>query len=68
MNPETLYPEIKTMTSADIFIERAWIVRGKEIIKLKPLKIITKRERDAFVRSLKDMFNAEEVNLAYISK
>jgi hypothetical protein len=68
MNPETIFPILKTMESCEIFIERAWIVRGKEILKLKPLKMIKKADRETYARQLRDMFNGEEINLSYYSK
>lgn len=68
MNPEILYPALKTLASNEIFIERVWMKRGDEIIKLRPLKVILKKDRNTFVNTLKESLNAEEANLSYYQK
>ena len=68
MNPKNQYPEMEQMTHEDMFIESAWCKRGDEIIRMKPLKMIKKNERDDYARQMIEMFNADEVNLSYYSK
>jgi len=57
MNLEILYPELKNMKSNEIFIEWAFIVKTKNIIKIHIKKVIPKKEKTIFVKALKLEYN-----------
>ena len=57
MNLEILYPELKNMKSNEIFIEWAFIVKTKNIIKIHIRKVIPKKEKTIFVKALKLEYN-----------
>ena len=52
MNPEIMYPELKTMKSDELFIEWAYIVKTKNVIKIHVKKLIPKKEKTIFVKAL----------------
>ena len=57
MSPETQYPELKDMKPGEIFIEWAYIVKSKNVIKIHVKRIIPKKEKTIFVKALKLEYN-----------
>jgi len=57
MNLEIQYPELKNMKSNEIFIEWAYIVKSKNVIKIHVRKVIPKKEKTIFVKALKLEYN-----------
>ena len=57
MNPEDKYPELKDMKPNEIFVEWAYIVKSKNIIKIHVRKVINKKEKTIFVKALKLEYN-----------
>jgi hypothetical protein len=57
MNIEKLYPELKDMKANEIFIDWAFIVKSKNIIKIHVRKVILKKEKIIFVKALKLEYN-----------
>lgn len=57
MNLEILYSELKDMKPDELFIEWAFIVKSKNIIKIHIKKVIPKKEKTIFVKALKLEYN-----------
>ena len=57
MSPEIQYPELKEMKDSEIFIEWAYIVKSKNVIKIHVKRVISKKEKTIFVKALKLEYN-----------
>lgn len=68
MNPETEYPELKTMKAGEVFIEWACIVKGTEFFKVYIKKVIAKKDTKSEVSELKKVYNSDDVYLCTITK
>ena len=68
MNPETEYPELKSMKASEVFIEWACIVKGSEFFKVYIKKLIAKKDTKAEVFNLKKLHNSDDVYLCTITK
>lgn len=73
MNPETKYPELKTMEPDEMFVEWVyavkWVTEKKsEVIRIPARRIIKRKDRDIFTSRLREKYNATEINLATITK
>ena len=52
INPEFMYPELKTMKDSEMFVEWALIIKPSGLLKLYVKRIISKKERPAFIKAL----------------
>lgn len=57
MNFEIQYPELKDMKPNEIFIEWAYIIKSKNVIKIHIKRVIPKKEKTIFVKALKLEYN-----------
>jgi hypothetical protein len=67
MNLEVQYPELKEMKKDELFIEWAYIVKEFNYIKVYVRKIIPKKEKNIFVKALKQEYGVKDSQF-YIDK
>jgi hypothetical protein len=70
MTHESIYPELKTMKSSEVFIEWVTIMnkKGKILKKMKVLQIISKKELTVFLGDLREKYSGDEISFSAISK
>ena len=68
MNPELQYPEIKDMNKDEVFVEWAYIIKPSGVTKLHTKVMVPKKTLNAFNKGLKELYQADEVELVTISK
>ena len=70
MTHESIYPELATMKSSEIFIE--WITvmnkKGKILKKLKVVQILPKKELTDFLGGMRKKYGGDEISFSAISK